>query len=101
MSVYTQKTSPPPREKKIKLFSDRILKPAPAIDWREKNAVTSVKDQGNCGSCWAFSATGALEGANAIKTGSLIDLSVQSIVDCNKTNAGCGGGWPSKAFMYS
>merc|ERR1712212_1057974 len=71
-----------------------------SIDWREKGAVTPVRNQGSCGSCWAFSTTGAIEGAYFIKTGKLVSLSEQNLMDCNRKNGGCDGGIPYYALEY-
>ncbi|XP_069356318.1 cysteine proteinase-like [Maniola hyperantus] len=70
------------------------------IDWRDKNVVTSVKNQGGCGSCWAFSTVGNVESMNAIKTGQLTDLSEQQLVDCDTQNNGCKSGIPAVALQY-
>jgi len=63
-------------------------------------ATNKVKDQGQCGSCWAFAVTAAVEGMYAIKSKKLLDLSEQQLVDCDTTSYGCEGGYPSSALAY-
>ena len=73
-----------------------------SIDWRAKGAVTPVKDQGQCGSCWTFSTTGVLEGFYFVNNGKLLSFSEQQIVDCDTDqNEGCNGGWPYLAVEYA
>jgi len=81
----------------------KVENPLPAsFDWRSKGAVTPIKDQGQCGSCWTFSTTGLLEGFNFVNSQKLISFSEQQIVDCDTdTNEGCNGGWPYLAVQYA
>lgn len=72
------------------------------IDWREKGGVTPIKNQGACGSCWAFSAVGGLESAKLVKERNTFNFSEQDLVDCSKSygNNGCNGGWTDNAYKY-
>jgi len=69
-----------------------------AVDWVEKGAVNPIKNQGQCGSCWAFSTVGTLESAYKISAGKLVSLAEQQLVDCDKSDNGCSGGWPHTAY---
>merc|ERR1739838_197608 len=74
-----------------------------AINWITAGAVTDVKDQGQCGSCWSFSSTGSIEGAHFVATGELLSFSEQQLVECSHGilgNHGCNGGLQTSSYQY-
>jgi C1A family cysteine protease len=77
----------------VKMLDATVQALPPSCDWRLSNGVTPIKDQGNCGSCWAFSTVGPLESLILLEGGGTVDLSEQYLVSCNLSGWSCGGGW--------
>jgi len=75
-----------------------VESPDDAVDWVQNGAVNPIKNQGQCGSCWAFSTVGTLESAYKIAAGQLYSLAEQQLVDCDRSDSGCSGGWPHTAY---
>lgn len=86
--------------KKTTKYTMRAKAVAAEVDWREHGYVTGVKDQGQCGSCWAFGAIASEEAAQVEAGGSLTSLSEQQLVDCDTQDGGCNGGWYDTAWKY-
>ncbi|KAI5447798.1 hypothetical protein KIW84_015303 [Lathyrus oleraceus] len=84
---------------KKKNVNSESCSPPLSLDWRSKGVVSSVKDQGTCGSCWTFTAAGAIESINALVTGRLVDLSEQEMLDC-EPSGDCKFGYMSKVFDW-
>uniref|UniRef100_A0A8R1E2W6 Uncharacterized protein n=1 Tax=Caenorhabditis japonica TaxID=281687 RepID=A0A8R1E2W6_CAEJA len=89
--------APPPYNKQY--LENGVKRPA-SIDYRDQGKLTPVKNQGQCGSCWAFATVASVEAQYAIKKGKLVALSEQELVDCDNRNNGCNGGYRPYAMRF-
>ena len=98
---YIEDELMPPKKFNFTILNNKKnLQQAKNFDWRKNGVVVPVKNQAQCGSCWAFAVTGVCESLNAIKTNQLISLSEQQLIDCDYQNNGCHGGYRPNAFRY-
>uniref|UniRef100_A0A0D9XGU1 Uncharacterized protein n=1 Tax=Leersia perrieri TaxID=77586 RepID=A0A0D9XGU1_9ORYZ len=98
MAFITTRAGPVDERTEV-YFNESAGAPA-SVDWRASGAVTDVKNQGRCGSCWAFSTVAVVEGIQKIKTGKLVSLSEQELVDCDDLDSGCDGGVSYRALQW-
>ncbi|XP_066246542.1 cathepsin L-like [Euwallacea similis] len=102
LTLLKRQSKSKPQYDKIKTFQPPVDKPdlPNATDWRDVGAVTRVKDQGDCGSCWAFSVTGTLESFYYLRYEEKVEFSEQQLIDCDATNNACNGGNEAPAMKY-
>ena len=91
----------PPEKKEMTEHVMETADLAESVNWLDEGVVADIKNQGQCGSCWAFSSINAVESRHAIRNGELLDLSEQQYVDCVSKAHGCNGGWMGYAFEYN